>query len=134
MRRKPAHVSIRYNCVTGQAVWVYQGASPDAERMAYWRASKKEMTRVRWWNRRVAERADAVRSLLDACLSALPDKSVMTDEQAAAVRRLEAVIAREPECDRGFYNHIRAERRRRERIREIRLRMREREKNQESLL
>ena len=64
----------------------------------------------------------------------MPKFSAKTLATLSLFIALEAVIAREPECDRGFYNHIRAERRRRERIREIRLRMREREKSQESLL
>lgn len=130
-RKKSTRVTvIKRSCVTGKPVWIYRGKSESHARVAYWKACKKEQTRVRWWCRRVAERANGIMALLESCLSALPDRSRMTEVQLAAEKRLRNVCKKVPECYTEFYNHINATRRRRKRDREIRRQMRERENNE----
>lgn len=121
---------IKRSCVTGKAVWLYQGHSKDGAKCAYWRACKREMTLERNWRRLMAARADAIRGLLQDCLAALPIIGELNEAQRAAVKRLQTIADKAPEYYSGFYNHIRTERRRRAKDREIRRQMREREKDE----
>ena len=114
---------IKKSCLTGMVVWIYQGNSRNAARMAYYKACLKEVERVRSWKRTQARGLRAVADLLDAVSASLADP---TPEQAAAIGRLRAAAKAVPDCHREFYDHIMEERRRRRRDREIRRRMRER--------
>lgn len=126
-RRPPKVTVIRYSCVTGKAVWLYQGQSTDGLRKMYWRARRKEQTRARWFMRRVECRKRNIQHLLDECMAALPILGELTEEQRDAVRRLKAIIKEKQERYSAFYYHIQNVRRRRKRDSDIRKKMRERE-------
>ena len=113
-RRPPKFRHIRYSCVTGQAVWLYQGQSSEGMRKAYWRAAKKEQTRARWFQRRTERRTRRIQHLLDECLAAISILGEMTREQREAVRRLRAFISEKQERYSAFYYHIQNERKRRD--------------------
>lgn len=125
-RRKHKSVRIRRSCITDEAVWIFQGA-PGGERMAYSRAARMEIRRMARFGEVLARRRENISGLLEDCLSAIPEGAVLTPVQQDAVRQLQALIRKEPECHSGFYDHIMEERRRRAEDREIRRRMRERD-------
>lgn len=118
---------IRRSCTTNQVVWIYQGPSKGAARLAYWRARKHEITRVRGWQRRVRQRADTIQSYLDDCMNALPLMSPLSKAQREAIKTLQAIIQQPMPCDTVFYNHIRTMQKRKQHDAEIRRKMRERE-------
>ena len=55
MKKKIVTVILR-SCLTGRAVWIYQGPSREAMQKAYQRACKKEIERMRNWSERMAQR------------------------------------------------------------------------------
>lgn len=114
-KKRPHKVTvIRYSCVTGKAVWLYQGQSHTGERLAYWKTCKREMTLQRKWPKLMEQRAVGIRRLMDECLAAIPIIGGMSEAQRKAARTLQAMADNPPKYDGGFYNHIRAERRRRD--------------------
>lgn len=121
---------IRRSCTTGQAVWIYQGPTHEAARQAYYRARRKEQTRVRWWAKRVAQRSANIKAFIDRLVASLPIVGNITPEQQQAIRTLQAILDEPSPCDTAFYNHCQQEIRRRKRDSEIRRRMREREQQE----
>ena len=114
-KRRPYKVrDIRYSCITGKPVWVYQGQSELGKRLKYWKVCKREMTLQRKWKKLMECRKASIRHLLEECLAAMPIIGKLTEAQRAAVRTLQAIADRPPEFYSGFYNHIRAERHRRD--------------------
>lgn len=123
-------VEIRRSCITGRVVWVYRGFTKAAANVAYWRACKKEIERVRHWADTMARQRAEITNMLTACLANLPIDAEMTPEQKQAARELQAMAKMDIPCDREFYDHIMEERRRRKEDREIRRKMREREEKE----
>jgi len=111
MKNRKLVTIIRRSCLTGDAVWIYRGPSQEAARMAYFRACRKEMERMKHWAKAAARRcANAARMLTD-CTSSLPRTAGMTAEQKEAARQLQAIVKREHPRRSEFYEHIMAERR-----------------------
>lgn len=114
------------SCLTGTAVWIYQGPSRNAARLAYWRACKKEVERVG----RLAEAAERRRAnilrMLSELTAGMPATAEMPPEKKRLARQLLALAERKIPAG-AFYEHIMEERRRREEDRRIRRQMRERE-------
>lgn len=128
--KKNRHVTIILkSCLTGQVVWIYQGPTKGAARLAYWHACRREMERVKHWNETLAQRRRNIQRLLscDSSSSTVLDTG-LTDEQREAARQLLAIGKKETDGRSEFYNHIIEERRRRNEDREIRRKMRERDK------
>ena len=124
-KREKKYIKIVYSCLTGKAVWVYQGPTENP-RMAYWRACQQEIERFKHWDEWVAERKAWVMNLLNACLAKQPMMSELPEEKRKAAKRLLA-IANEPQpFQSDFYDHIMEMKRRREEDRKIRQQMRER--------
>lgn len=118
--QKPAVTVIRYSCLTGKAVWLYQGPSKQAARAAYRRACERELSRVRMWKKISDKYKVYMRNILDAHMVTIPITSELTDAQKKAARQL-LRIANEPyPCYLEFYNHIIEERRQREENKRIR--------------
>ena len=115
-KRRPHKVTvIRYSCVTGKAIWLYQGQSHAGMLKAYQRARKHEITLQRKWPRLMERRTKNIQRLLDECLAAKkPENGGLTEAQRAAIKTLQTLANKPPEYYSGFYNHIRAERRRRD--------------------
>lgn len=113
------------SCLTGKAVWIYQGPSKAACRKAYWRACKREMERVARWNETVDERRASLQRLLAELTARLPPMGELPPEKKAAAKVIASMAAERPKCDTAFYDHIVETRRRREEDRLIRQRMRE---------
>lgn len=113
-RRPPKFRYICYSCVTGQAVWLYQGQSREGMIKALRRAARKEQVRARRFQCVIARRAQSIQGLLDECLAAIPILGKLTKEQREAVRRLKAIIAEKQERYSAFYYHIQNARRRRD--------------------
>ena len=126
IKRKPCIVIIR-SCLTDKPVWVYQGASKEGARIAYWRACKREIERVRRWPEYMSKRATAVTRLLSSCMDKMSLEMSLTMEQKDAARCLQKLCKNGLQCHREFYDHIVEERRRRKEARAIRVKMRERD-------
>lgn len=124
---------IKRSCITGKVVWIYQGVSREAARIAYWRACKKELEKMKHWTEQMADRkrmVGAVMGMLSCSSSSSVFDDHMTDEQRQAARELAKLRKEEPALDTGFYEHIMEERRQRKQDSEIRREMRERDKKQ----
>lgn len=124
-KRPPKVTYILKSCITGRAVWIYQGQG--AVYMAYWRASKKEIERIRNWPAIAARRKESIERLISVCMKDFPITAELTPEQINAVKKLKRIKDKGMECDRGFYDHIMETRERRRQDAEIRRQMRERE-------
>lgn len=123
---------IKYSCITGRAVWFYQGPSLAAAQKAYQRACKKEIERVRHLADEIAQRKASILGFLNKCLEHLGVDEELTPRQKAAAKMIVA-MADEPKVpDTAFYDHIMELRRRREEDRRIRQRMRERDAAREA--
>ena len=123
-------VEIRRSCITGKVVWVYRGRTKAAAHVAYWRACKAEIERVKQWPEIMARRRAWILKILNDAMANLPIDAELTPEQKQAAKELQAMAKKEPPCDREFYNHIMEERRRRKEDKEIRRKMREREEKE----
>ncbi len=126
MKHKGPITIIRKSCLTGKAVWIYRGPSKNAARIAYWRACKKEIDRVKHWGNVVAQQCSNAARFLADCMAEIPINAELTPEQAEAARKLQSIAKREKECYRDFYEHIMEERRRREEDKEYYRKLRER--------
>lgn len=126
MKKNSSHITIRRSCINDQAVWIHKG-SPKASIVAYWRACKREVERVKRWSETLAQRRKNIYRLLsrDSDSSTVFDEC-LTDDQKIAVRKLLAISKMETDGRTAFYDHIIEERRRRHEDREIRRKMRER--------
>lgn len=125
---------IIYSCLTRKAVWLHQGTTKEAARLAYWKACKREHERVRSSDERSARRAANINHLINECLAEKPITEELTQEQREAVMKLQSISRKYMDDNMDFYNHIVEEKRRRQTDREIRRKMREREKITERLL
>lgn len=113
-RRPPKYRYICYSCVTGQAVWVYQGQSRKAMLKAYQRVRRREIALERRWPRMMECRRASILFLLNECMAEIPILGKLTKEQREAAKTLQCLADNPPKYYTGFYNHIRAERRRRD--------------------
>jgi hypothetical protein len=105
---------ICYSCVTGQAVWFYQGQSRKAMLRAYQRVRRREIALERRWPRMVERRRTSILFLLNECMAEIPILGKLTKEQREAAKTLQYLADNQPKYYTEFYNHIRAERRRRD--------------------
>lgn len=104
-------IMIRKSCLTGKVIWLYQGQSVSAARMAYSRACKKEIERVKHWNKTVEQRRANILRILSECTSSFSIDAEMTQEQKEAAKHLQAYSAQPYPCNMDFYNHVMEERR-----------------------
>lgn len=104
-------IMMRKSCLTGKVVWLYQGPSIEAARMAYSRACKREIARVKQWSKIAARRKSNIMRLLSECMSNLPINAELTEEQENSACHIRDVGMQSYSCDRAFYEHILAERR-----------------------
>lgn len=112
---KSKHTSliIRYSCLTGKAVWIYNAPSNGAMWTAYWRARRSEVERVRNWSQTVALRKANILRLLSDCTASLPVTGDLPPGKREAALRLRQVAEAPKACHRDFYNHLMEEQRRR---------------------
>lgn len=103
---------IRNSCITGKAVWIYQGPSRHAAWKAYRRACIREVERMRNWSQTAAKRRENIRRMLNDCMTDKPFTDTLPDEQKTAARQLIAISKESSSCQSDFYNHIIEERRR----------------------
>lgn len=103
------------SAVTGRVVWIYKGRSKKPSYMAYCRAKKQELARVRGWRRIVNQRKNNILRFLAALTktNAIPEE--VSAEMSAAQRNIVSMANTAPVCDKGFYEHIIRERSRRKR-------------------
>ena len=126
LRKYPVTVIVR-SCLTGAPVWVYQGASKNGARQAYWRACKAEIEFVSRLPEYCAQWKAGLERFISSCMEKYPIDAKLTPEQAAAAKKLRAMLKKGPDINLDFYNHVMEERRRRAEDHEIRRQMRERE-------
>lgn len=132
-KEKPNRVIvIRRSCLTGKVVWVYCGTSKRGADTAYWRACRAEVTRVRRWGEKAAERRSRIMAILNAALADLNITATLTPEQKAAAKKLSALSREDIACHREFYEHVIEERRRRAEDHVVRQQMRERARRNSS--
>ena len=119
-------IVIRRSCLTGKVVWLYRGPSKSAAHVAYHRACKAEIQRVRHWGETAAKRRSNIMRLLNECLDEIPITATLTPQQIEWSRMLRSISKEDIACHREFYDHIIEERRRRDEANKIRQQMRER--------
>lgn len=124
-RKRKTVIVIRRSCITGKVVWVYRGKSRGAAYVAYHRACRMEVQRVRHWSETAAERRARILGMLNEWLEDLGITDTLTPEQAVAARQIQELANEDIACDREFYEHIMEERRRRAEIRKFRKEERE---------
>lgn len=112
-RKKHTTLVIRYSCLTGKAVWIYNAPSNTAMWTAYWRARKREVERVRNWSRTVGLRKSNILRLLNDCTASVSITDDLPPDKREAAQRLRKMAEAKP-CHRDFYNHLMEERRRKE--------------------
>lgn len=116
MKREKNIIVVKRSCLTGKIVWIYRGSSYEGARLAYWRACKHEVRRVRSWASRMAERRRQLMRLLtgsDSSSSSSILARKMTPEQRKAAREIIQMGKQPPPRDSAFYDHIVEEARRR---------------------
>ena len=116
-RKKRIMKVLRKSVLTGKAVWIGHERSYKAEYMAYRRACRNEITRMRGWCYVVARRRNNILHLLQELTAHLPILGDIPPEQQEAARFLMQLANTEPPKQSEFYDHIREERRRREKAR-----------------
>lgn len=103
-------VAVRKSCLTGRAVWIYQGKSRAGASQAYARAFQREI-RVRENCENISKvRAKNILSLLTECLSTTSVFESFSIEKKRAIETLKALSAVDIEYDCTFYNHYIEER------------------------
>jgi len=134
-RRPYQYRYICYSCVTGQAVWVYQGQSRKGMKRKYYRTVASERKRKQQWAKLLKARQANIRHLLDECMAALPILGTLTKEQREAIRTLQHMIDNPPEFSSPLLEHDRErrhqnnlEKRRRRYWKDADFRQRERER------
>lgn len=124
MKKHVRLLVIRRSCVTGRAVWLYQGAAKASSNVLYSMACKREMYRVDNLEKTAERRKSNILRLLNDCLTAIPITSELSDVQKSAVKSLQTASTDfHPDLD--FYEHIMAVRQRRDEDRKIRQQMRD---------
>lgn len=129
MKCKHIVTILRKSCLTGKVVWIYRGPSKNAARVAYHRACKHELERMKHWSERVARRMTNIARLLSDCMSEIPINADLTPEQKEAAKQLLKLSKENADCHREFYEHVVEERRRRKEADAIRQEMRRRKKS-----
>ncbi len=109
-RRPYQYRYICYSCVTGQAVWVYQGQSRKGMKRKYYRTVASERKRKQQWAKLLKARQANIRHLLDECMAALPILGTLTKEQREAIRTLQHMIDNPPEFSSPLLEHDRERR------------------------
>lgn len=109
-RRPPKYRYICYSCVTGQAVWVYQGLSRQSMKRKYYRTVAIERKRRRQWPKLQQARQKNIRNLLDECMAALPILVTLTKEQREAIKTLQQMADDMSEFCSPFLDHDRERR------------------------
>ena len=105
IRRPYKYRYICYSCVTGQAVWVYQGQSRKAMKRKYYRTVASERKRKRQWAKVIMTRRDNLQRLLDECRAELPILGTLTKDQREAIKTLQQMIDNPPEFSSPFLDH-----------------------------
>ena len=81
---------------------------------AYQRIRRREIALERRWPRMMKRRQASILFLINECLAAIPILGKPTKEQRESAETLQYLADNPPKYYTGFYNHIRAERRRRD--------------------
>ena len=115
------------SCITGRAVWIYRGPSRNAARLAYWRACRKEVERVRRWTEAAERRKANITRILTELTAGMPATAELPPEKRQLAKQLLSLSEKKIPAGGAFYDHIMEEQRRREEDRRIRRQMRERE-------
>lgn len=113
-KRKRIQTFIRRSCLTGKIIWVYHGITKTAERLAYFRACKREMNRVRGWKERLDKRRRNLKRLLSDSSSGIPITDELTPEQRCAAQHLNDIGRQSSSQHSEFYEHIVEEKKRRD--------------------
>lgn len=109
MKGKGIIVYIR-SVVTGRIVWLCSAASRGASRVAYHRAKKSELRRMRSKRSIMQKRRDNIMQFLET-LTGASDGQSLPQEASKAQRRIKAIADEAQTLDTGFYEHIMKSRR-----------------------
>ena len=119
-------VAIRKSCLTGKAVWIHSGSpSKNSEWMAYDRAKRQEMKRVKQWSDMKARRKSNIMRIFNDCME---NVSRIEGKLQTAARKLLTLSEQTISCSRDFYNHLLEERKRRSADRKFKRKMKEMQK------
>lgn len=109
-RRPYQYRYICYSCVTGQAIWLYQGQSREGMKKKYYRTVDIERKRKRQRAKLQRTWQAGIRHLLDECQAALPILGTLTKAQREAIRTLQHMIDNPPEFSSPLLDHDRERR------------------------
>lgn len=115
---KQKKLFVKRSCLTGEIVWCKFCASEGAARIAYWRACKNEVRRVRHYAQRMKERRRKLLLVIgwsdSSSASSVGIREGMTPNQRKAVREIAKLDKDRPPQSGDFYEHIKEEARRRD--------------------
>ncbi len=114
-------ITIKYSCITGQAVWLYTGPTKKAMLRQYYRTVERERKRERQWPKVQQRWRENITRLLDDCIGSLPIMADLTKSQREAIRTLRTMADNPPEFGSPLLDHDR-ERRHQNRLRQRRQR------------
>lgn len=109
-RRPYQYRYICYSCVTGQAVWLYQGQSREGMRRKYYRTVERERKRRRQWPKLQQTRQANIRQLLSECMAAMPILGTLAKAQREAIKTLQQMADDMPEFSSPLLDHDRERR------------------------
>lgn len=102
--------TIKYSCITQQAVWLYIGPTKKSMLRAYYRTVERERNRQHQWPK-VQQRWRAnITRLLDECIASLPLLGTLTKSQREAIRTLRTMADNPPEFSSPLLDHDRERR------------------------
>lgn len=97
--------TIKYSCITQQAVWLYIGPTKKSMLRAYYRTVERERNRQHQWPK-VQQRWRAnITRLLDECIASLPLLGTLTKSQREAIRTLRTMADNPPEFSSPLLDH-----------------------------
>ena len=137
--RQPKYRYICYSCVTGAAVWCYQGQSRQGMKRKYYRTVASERKRRQQYGKLAKTRTANIKALADECQAALPVIAQLTKEQCEAIKLLRQMADNPPEFCSPFLDHdrerrhqIRLEKRRRRYWKDAEYRSADKERKREA--
>lgn len=102
--------TIKYSCISGQAVWLYQGPTKKAMLRSYYRTVERERKRKRQWPKVQQRWREDITRLLDECIAALSLMGDLTKVQREAIKTLRTMADNPPEFVSPMLDHDRERR------------------------
>lgn len=99
------NTTIKYSCITGQAVWLYVGPTKKSMLRSYYRTVQRERKRQRQWPKVQRQWRANITRLLDECIASMPLMGDLTKNQREAIRTLRTMADNPPEFVSPMLDH-----------------------------